>query len=295
MVKLFAEIDEKFQKLFEDGYIARDGFYIKAKGKNYDVTTAVKENKPEIEFHFKHRHTFNDIRVKKDFTLRSSGNNTIESKACLGKFINKTWVRQALNWNSTVCNFDYLFSLNSRYYKPLYARLDFHYFKGGEWILTPHFGYRLCDVNSIVGDISFDGKKREFNCLNIGWRMKPNKNVESLISRQYNGQVGKGTDFLWGGLLSLSSRLKVKDNSRLGFDYVYNFDTKIAAMEIGFETKHNKDITLKGRVNSGGDIETSAKIAISDKWNFTIAIGTNAGDVAGKQQPLIGVGFEGKI
>lgn len=78
MVKLFVELDEKMQKLFEEGFIARDGFFIKAKGKNYDVTTTVNQNKPEIEFHFKHKHTFQDIKFKRDFYLRSNGNHTID-------------------------------------------------------------------------------------------------------------------------------------------------------------------------------------------------------------------------
>lgn len=177
----------------------------------------------------------------------------------------------------------------------MYTRLDANYFKGGEWTMTPHFGYKICKGSSLIGDITFDGVKRELSSLNLGVTLKPNKKMCTLVSRQYNGQIGKGTDFLWSGLLCIRSRLSPKDHTYLGYDYVYNFDTKTSAMEVGVESRVHDDLTLKGRVNSGGEIETSAKLKISDNWNFIGSIATNAADVAGKQQPLIGFGFEGKL
>jgi len=295
MVKLYSELEDYYSKLFENHFIAKEGFYLKFKSKDYEGTVTKGDGKPLLEFKFDHKYEINDIKIKKTFTLRSSGEHTIDGKADISKVIDKSALTHSFNFNSATHDFDALFSFHNKSIKKMYSRWDFHYFKGGEWTFTPNVSRQLCKKIAIGWDFTFNGAKNELTSMNLALMFRPNKWVRAVLARNIAGSINKNTDWLRTGLVTFKSRSKLDKNTKIGFDYIYNLETKAAALELGLKTHPAEGFMVKSRINSGGDAEVAAKLKIADKWHLLVATAFNAGEVTGKQQPHIGVGLEGKL
>ena len=296
MGKLFFDkINEKIDKFYEKGFGADEGFYIKVKGKTYTGEVKVGEdNKPQMEFNTKHTHEIHDVKVTKDITIRSSGNFTFKGIADLSKFRDRVWFSHTHNWSPITRNYDATFSLESNHIEKLHERFDFMYFKGVGWRFKPNLSYQLCSKNSVFCDFTYNCGEgvRE---INFGLMHKPNDKMRTVLTRTAAGKIESWNDWFHTGTISLRSILMPSDKTTLGFDYKYSLATKQSSMNMGIESKIQDGFVVKGKIYSCGNMQTSARLALNDHWDLTLAVGAKANDIAGKHKSSIGIGLEGRL
>lgn len=294
MAQFAEKVEKDFQDFYDKGYNSTKGLVIKVNGQYHHGQVSIKEDgKPEIELKYTHLHEVNDIKIKKDLTLRSTGAQTLEGEANLNNHLKGTWFRHTTNWDSQHSTYDVKLSLESRYYENLASRFDFRYFKGGEWNFKPNFAYQMCPKSSLLFDMTYNGKSHEVNEVNVGFLHSPTERMQTILMRKIVGKVGSFQELHNNGLLTLRSRMIPRDFTILGFDYVYSLKTKTSSMVMALETQLQKGFTVRGKVHSGGDLEAATTIALNDKWNMTLSASTNAAEIAGKHKPNVGIKFEG--
>lgn len=294
MAQFAEKLDKDFQDFYEKAFTSTKGLIVKVNGKNHSGQVAIKEGgKTEIELKHTHYHEANDVKYKKDLTLKSTGVLTFEAEANVSNHVKATWLRQTTNWDTQNNKFDVKATLESRYYEGLASRFDFRYFKGGDWTFKPNLAFQMCPKRSFFFDMTYDGKSKEVNEINVGLLHSPTERMQTILMRKIVGKVGSFQDLKTNGFVSLKSRLIPRDLTILGFDYIYNLKDKSSSMIMGLETQVQKGFTVRGKVLSTGDLEVGTTVALNDQWNMTLSAAGRAADISAAHKPNIGIKFEG--
>lgn len=295
MAQLFAETDDEFASFIEDNYIAQDGFYLKAISPNFVGKVTVHENEPQIEATFEEKVNVADHPVNASIKLTSAGVHTLEGNWDISSVVENTEFTHITNWNSSNNDHDTTFSVTNRSIADMKLKFDFQYFKGGDWTLRNHFAKRFFPEISLGGDFTWDGKKSEVNATNVGFLYTPQEWIRLWLTHSTQGTINSKTNWAQTGVLALKHRFLADANTVLGFDFVHNLENKKSALVAGVETSPAIGVLLKGKANSGGDIEATARVAASANWDVILSAGTHANEVTSKQEALFGIGVEGRL
>lgn len=295
MAKLFTDIDKEYDDFFKVGFIARDGFYVKVDSTNFTGKATVADNKPNLEATFKETGKVQDTDVQGKITLRSTGVHDLEGVWDLSSFVDRTALKHTTKWNSSDHSHNTVVAITNTSIQDVKAKFDFQYFKGGDWTFTNHFGKIFSSQLSGGLDFTWDGKKSEINATHIGVFYYPSEWVRTWISHSTQGSLSKKTNWTETGVLAWRQRFVANATTILGFDYIYNLENKNSGLSVGIETSPAVGVVLKSKVTSGGDVEAAARLAADSNWDLLVSAGTKANQVSGKQEPVFGVGLEGRL
>lgn len=295
MAKLYTKLQDKFNGFFDDDYVAQKGFYVKAKSSNFTGKVTAKDNNPQLEATFNEKAKVMDHKVDASIKLTSKGVHTLEGTWNLKELVDKTKLNHVTNWNSGNHDHDTTVTVTNKSIKDMALRFEYQYFKGGNWTLTNHIARKVCSKLHLGGDFRWDGQKSEVNSLNLGVFYHPNAWIKILFSHSIDGAIDGKTNWSQTGTLSFKNRFIADKTTILGFDYAYNLESKKSALIAGVETTPALGVLIKAKATSGGDIEATARLTANPRWTILASAGTHVSNVSGKQEPLLGIGIEGKL
>jgi hypothetical protein len=295
MADLFTDLKEDYNHLFTDDYVARDGFKLKAKTKDFTGEAALSNGKTKLKGKLAFGMELNDQKLDYTLTVKSSGDHSLETKTDLSKFIPNTTSTDTFNWNSKTQDWDFEANFENESIEKTKLRLDAKVEKGGDWSATLHSGRSICSGLSFAGDVNYDGKAKEFNNFNLGAHFTPNEWTKSWVTHTHEGKIDSSYNPIRTGVLSWNQRFTASAATILGFDYSLNLGDKTSTTALGAHTTLSDGVEVRGKVNHQGDIEAAAKFEVSPNWKMTLATATHASHISGKQEADFGISLEGKL
>jgi hypothetical protein len=295
MVKFFHDIEEKFDDFFKKKYVAFDKFYVKAKGDHFEGEARMKGDNTELKLKVKDKYKVQDMKFDEELTISSTGKHKFVGDWDLDKYSKDTTLKHTSEWNSGTNDHDTQVAVTYKGVHKTRLGVNFHYFKGGEWELTPRVSRKFCKGFVVASDFNFDGQKNEISSLNFGIFYKPTKWAKTWITHSVDGPINANTKWDKVGLCALRQRINAGNKTELGFDYFYDMENKSSSVTLGIEKEVASGVSIKSKVNSEGHIEASATLEVGDNWNVIIGTATSSGSIATKQECTFGIGLEGTL
>ena len=296
MVKVFGSIDEDREDFFKNGFIANDGFYVKAKYDNHTGTVKINNGKSKISAKMTQKGKFNDTKIKGEAKISSDGKHEFKSEWDLDKTIDNTEVETSTEWNSGSHEHSTTVSLiNDGVMKGLKNQFDFTYASSGDWEFTHGLGYKHCKGAKSGLEYTWDGKANALSTANFGLLLKPSKWTSAWLTYKTDGQLNAKTDWLHYGSIGWSQRFKTDSKAKLGFDFSYDLAGRTSSITFGGETEIADNVEARAKVSSDGQIEAATKLEIADNWDLHLGTTLNGTGVTASQAASFGVGLEGKI
>lgn len=294
MVKLFADTTEKRDNFFDDDYVADSGATLKIEAKKFEGEANFHNGETKLEGKWSEKGKIQDHKVKTEFTVRSNSEHEIESEWDLKKVIDKTEFLHKTEWNSSTHDHSHTLSLKNESIKKMTNQFDFAINKDKEWSITHHWAKKKCSSLQIKGDYTWDGKSSAVTSSHWGILFNPSKFGSVFLTYSTDGAIDKKTNWKHFGTLAWRQRLKI-DGTKLGFDWGYNLAYRTSNLTLGIATKPADNLKFKGKVNSDGEIEASAKLEIAKDWEVTVGSALKGGAFTGPQQSIFGISLEGEL
>lgn len=295
MAQVFTDIEEELDGFFEDNYVSNNAFYVEAKAQNFKAKIDCKNKNTLIAATFNEKFPVQDFNVEGKATLRSNGLHTLKGDWELNHLVQKTSLTHETNWNSNDHQHDTKVSATNTSMGDAKAQFDFHYFKGGEWLFKSNLGKRINEEVAVAGDFTWDGKKSEIRGTHFGILYQPNGWTKSWLTHTTTESLDKDTKWSEFGFCGWKNRFEATKDTTLGFDFLYNLKKKSSLVTVGVSTMPAHGVQFKSYLNSAGDLEASAKLEASKNWDLILGLGAKTSEVNGKQEPMFGVGLEGRL
>lgn len=296
MVKVFGDVDGDHENFFKNGFMAKDGFYVKAKYDNHAATIKIANGKSKIQAKMTQKGKFNDTKVKGEGKLSSDGKHEFKSEWDLDKTIDDTEIETSTEFNSGTHEHSTTVSLiNKGIVKGLKNQFDLTYDSSGDWEFSHGLGYKHCKGAKTSLEYTWDGKANTLTAANFGLLLRPAKWASAWLTYKTDGKLNAQTDWLHYGTIGLSHRFKTESKAKIGFDFSYDLAGRSSTITFGGETDIADNVELQAKVSSDGEIEAATKLEIADNWDLHLGTTLNGAGVTASQAASFGVGLEGKI
>jgi ribosome biogenesis protein Nip4 len=293
---------KKHEDFFEEGYLHdKHHMWFKAKYQNLTTAVAFDEEQTNLKAVWKQKLDLAGFKLAVKARVTQVGEHTLKLKNkgtwSGGKFkmVNRFNYDQTQQLMNNVFSFKTLFEGLK-----LKHRIMFDCEKE-KCLITNSVTRKLWANTIFAGNFSFEAISKapaEYNAgifINKSW-------LKMAITKNYVF----GSDFKWGGAKTILQDLLTHGNmdwrvimtaskdTKFGMDYFWNGSAK-PRMLVGFEHELNKDVTVKGRINQEGKIDTCLIAKLQKGWDLTASVGFDSTAIAGKTEAIFGLGINGTL
>ena len=225
MAELYTDLEETFDKFFEDGFISKDGFKLKTKSKDFTGEAKLNGGKATLKGKAQFSTHIEDRVIDHKLTFKSNGEHQLENESDISKVVENTHIKTTTDWNSNTQNYEIETSVTNKSVKDTTVRFDFKYSKTDPISVTTHLARKTCPRSNVFADFKYDHGKKDISEAHFGALMVPTDYLKTLISTSLGGINGKNLP--WNsGTLAYRQRYVASPSTTLGFDYTYDVEDK---------------------------------------------------------------------